>query len=118
VKGRRGAALLEAITALAVAGTGGVALAAVVAHSDMVLRRTIAREREVESAARVLTALSLLERHELEQRLGTSMIGEFRSSIGKPSSDLFRIGIAHDSAADRELLATLVYRSAPGMAGQ
>lgn len=107
MKGRRGAALLEAITALAVAATGGVTLAAVVAHTDMALRRTIAQEREVESAARVLTALSLLRKDELEHRLGASLIGEFRSTIGRASSDLYRIGIAHDSAPGRELLATL-----------
>jgi type II secretory pathway pseudopilin PulG len=105
-----GATLLEAMVALALlAGAGTSLLAALSAsiRSDTELQR---REAALRSAHRVLTAMSLLTRDELDQRIGRHPVGEFIAEVQRPEPTLYRLSIAEARAPGVEALMTVVYR--------
>ncbi len=107
---RGGFALLDVLLALALLGSAGLA---VVSLLDQALRaEQVARavEREYQAADRVLTALTLLHRAELDQRIGRRPLGEFIVDIQRPERGLYRIAVAGVSAPGRDLLVTVVAR--------
>lgn len=111
---RRGAALLEAMIALAIlsaAGIGAVGLVAAGLRSERDVRD---RERAVAAADRVLTASSLLLRTDLDQRLGDRQVGELLVRVGRPEPTLYRIAVAELAHPDVELLTTVMYRPEAG----
>ena len=109
MRGDRGVALLEAVTALALLGVAGTGLAAALREASLVVDVVQAREQTNLAAGRVLTAASLLKRDELDARTGPRQVGEFIVTVRPVDQRLFRIGISLASAPDLELLATLTF---------
>ncbi|MGH7562558.1 MAG: hypothetical protein ACRENB_16240 [Gemmatimonadales bacterium] len=108
----RGTALVEVLCALTILSVIGFTAAGALRETAGAMRGADAGEREMEAAERVLTALTLLTRRELSQRLGTRRVGEFAIRIHRPEADLFRIAVGRDSGVDHEILATVVHRPA------
>lgn len=109
----RGAALLEAMVALAIlatAGTGLVAALGAALRNETELARY---EATVLAADRVLTAMTLLTRNDLDQRLGSHRAGEFVVEVQRPRPTLYRIAVAEARAPEVETLATVVFRPEP-----
>ncbi len=107
---RRGVALLEVLMALALLGSAGLALVALVQGGLADVHRAVAEEASLGTASRVLTALTLLTREELDQRLGQRRIGEFAIDLQRPERGLYRIAVARWEAPGLPLLVTVVYR--------
>jgi type II secretory pathway pseudopilin PulG len=107
---RRGFALLEALVALTLITTVGVSV--VVLGQTAVRAEQKAAEEELQFAAadRLLSAVSLLRRGELDQRLGTNQVGEFAVTVERPEPRLYRVSLARESAPERTLLVTVVFR--------
>ena len=108
--GRRGAVLLEALVALTVLGLVGSGVVSLLAASVRAEQRVAAAEHTLEAADRVLTAMSLLDRRELDRRLGAREVGEFLAVVTRPEATLYRLSIADRALPDAELLVTVVYR--------
>ena len=99
MRDERGIALLEALVALAILSTAGVAF--------------VGLGRAAVEADRFLTATTLLRRQELDERLGHHEVGEFVVHIQRPEPTLYRLAIAETVAPEVELLVTVVYRPLP-----
>jgi len=100
-----GMALLEVLVALVIIGTAAIAL---IELEDEALSATAAarkREQEVLDADRLVTAYTLLNRTDLDQRLGDRIVGHYVVNVQRPERDLYRIEIGH--------LITLVYKPEP-----
>lgn len=106
----RGMALLEVLIALAILTISGLASVSLVDASLRHQLQVVEREQAIDTASRVLTALSLLRGKDLSQRLGTSALGEFEVTISRPETGLYRIALAHTQSRQQELLVTIVYR--------
>lgn len=107
---RRGAALLEvmiALTLLLGAGVSLVSLLGASLRSEITLRD---REERYERLDRLLTAMSLLRRAELDQRIGRHQTGNLVADVQRPESALYRIEIRGDGSNGSESLVTVVYR--------
>ena len=106
---RRGAALLEALVALALLGTIGSAAAWSATEWLHGVDRMRLREREQRSAARLLTAISLWPRDDLDRHLGDRRQGPWRVRIDRPAPTMYVVAIA-DSAQGATILKTALYR--------
>jgi hypothetical protein len=113
VRRRSGVVLLEALVALAILSAAGIALLALVTASLGAERGAREREQTLASADRVLAAMTLLKRDELDQRIGRRRIGEFMVEVQRPERTLYRIAVAEERAAEVEMLLTVVYRPVP-----
>jgi type II secretory pathway pseudopilin PulG len=107
---RRGFALLEALVALALITTVGVSVVVLGQTALATEQRATEEETQVVDADRLLTAVSLLRRGELDQRLGTHQVGAFAVTIERPEPVLYRVSLARAAAPDRTLLVTVVFR--------
>ena len=108
--GRRGAVLLEvlaALTILAFAGVGTLALLAQLADTEARAEATVWRLTDED---RLMTAYVLLNREDLDRRLGTRAVGAYLVEVQRPRTDLYRIAIGDSAGAD---LVTLVHRPEP-----
>lgn len=110
MKGRAGFALLESLLALAILGTAGLSLVALVRSGLESEHKAREVEEVTASASRVLTAMSLLTRADLDQRLGTHPVGEFAVEVQRPERTLYRIAISSQAAPAVEMLVTVVYK--------
>lgn len=115
-KTKKGASLLEAIVALALLAGAGTSLVAALAASIRSQTELHRREMALRSAHRVLTAMSLLTRDELDQRIGRHPVGEFIAEVQRPEPTLYRLSIAEAQAPEVEALVTVVYH--PRVASQ
>jgi len=106
----RGMALLEVLVALAILSASGFALFDVVSASLRGERDARERERTLAAEDRVLTALTLLTRAELDRRLGRHPIGELIADIQRPERTLYRIALVQQESPQVEDLVTVVYR--------
>lgn len=109
----RGIALLEVIVALAIlaiAATSGVQL--LVQASDTFARRAVAEQR-LADASRLLAAVSLLTRADLEARLGSRTAGPYLVTIRRVEPVLFGIEVRDREGAASAVLETLLYRLVP-----
>jgi type II secretory pathway component PulJ len=107
---RDGFALLEALVALTIVTTVGVAVV-VLGQQALRTERIAADEEQLYADAdRLMTAMSLLRRSELDQRLGGHEVGAYTVTIQRPEPSLYRVSLARTSAPGRELLVTVVYR--------
>lgn len=110
---RRGVALLEALIALTILSVAAAGALGAVAESLRSERGMIERERSMEQAHRVMKALSLLSRADLDLRLGQRELGEFLVEVQRSRQTLYRIALANTEAPEVELLVTVVYRPDP-----
>ncbi|MEO8139367.1 MAG: prepilin-type N-terminal cleavage/methylation domain-containing protein [Gemmatimonadota bacterium] len=106
----RGIALLEVLVALTILGTAGLSLVGMLREASAAETATAREEHEVQTAGRVLGALTLLNRTELEQRIGVHPVGEYSVDIARPEATLFRLGVSRRDRPHRTLLATVVFR--------
>lgn len=113
MRDERGVALLEILVALVILVTAGVGLVGLV--SAGLRGEQDARTREVTLATeeRLLAAITLLQRHELDQRIGRRLIGEFIVDVQRPEPTLYRIALLQQTSPHLEDLVTVVYRAAP-----
>ena len=107
----RGVILLEVLLAVTILSLIGVSSVAFISTTIEAQARLHEREVEMAQAERVLTAMALLSRADLEQRLGRREISRFVVWVDRAEPSLFRIGIAPSSQPMTELLSTLAYRS-------
>ena len=106
----RGIALLEALVALTILAGAGTALVAALAgalRSEHALRQ---KELEIMAADRMLGAMALLSRTDLDRRIGQRAVGDLVVDVQRPQPALYRIGIGQADVAEMELLVTVVYR--------
>jgi len=107
-RARGGAALLEALVALALLGTVGSAAAWSATESLRAVQRTHAREVEQRAAAQLLNAVELWPRADLDRHLGTRGEGSWRLYIERPTETVYTVTVS-DSAGG-VLLQTALYR--------
>jgi hypothetical protein len=110
LRSSRGAVLVEMLVALAILSAAGLALLELVTEGLRAERDARERERVVFVGARVLTALTLLKREDLDRRLGRHPIGELIADVERPEPTLYRIAITRSASPEVEDLATVVYR--------
>jgi type II secretory pathway component PulJ len=113
-RSRRGAVLLETIVALTVLATVGSAAAWMAAESMRAVNRVHERESELRRAARLLTAVSLWPREDLDRHLGRTVQGPWVMGIERTDPVVYVVNLA-DSAGGAVLLRTALFRpeSAP-----
>jgi len=106
---RQGAALLEAIIALAVLSISAIAVLRIASESYHALVLSIEAEVRLERAHALMDAATLWSRVELDQRLGERMQGDMRMRIHRDSPSLYSVAL--ESADDGALLLeTTLYR--------
>jgi Tfp pilus assembly protein PilV len=106
---RRGAALLEAIIALAVLSISAIAVVRIASESYHALELSIELETRMERAHALLDAATLWSRSEIDQRLGDRLQGEMRMSIQRVAPALYHVTLV--SAVDgTPLLETTFFR--------
>ena len=110
IRAKRGVALLEALIALALLGTVASAAAWSATESLRAVQRTHAREVEQRRAARLLTAISLWPRADLDRHLGNSRQGPWRLYVERPAPTIYTATI-RDSTGGPILLQTAFYRA-------
>jgi type II secretory pathway pseudopilin PulG len=110
-KRRDGAVLLEAIVALAVLGTIASGSVLLTAESVRAVNRVHAREAGVRGAQRLLDAVSLWPREDLDRHLGSTAQGPWRLYVDRVSNTLYEVAIV-DTATDARILRTAVFRHA------
>ena len=104
----RGAALLEALVALAVLGTVGSAAAWSVTESLRAVQRIHVRETGQRGASRLLTAISLWPRADLDRHLGNTPQGPWRLYIERPTRTIYTVTLRDTTGTP--LLQTALYR--------
>ncbi|HET9292670.1 MAG TPA: hypothetical protein VFO06_00130 [Gemmatimonadales bacterium] len=105
---REGMALLEVLVALAILFAAGAAAVGGVQAALAAERRSALLEAEATDAERLLTALSLLTRADLDLRLGVRNVGEWEVEVLRPEPALYRIALSRKGRAPA--LVTLVHR--------
>jgi hypothetical protein len=106
----RGIALLETLVALAILFAAGLALLDLVTGGLRAERDARERERVLAVEDRVLTALTLFRRDELDRRLGRHPIGKLVVDVERPEPTLYRIAVLQATSPETEDLVTVVYR--------
>src|SRR4029077_4077942 len=101
------------LVALAILGAAGLALVTIEAAALAAERDARKRERTLAAEERVLAAMTLLGRDELNRRLGGHTVGEFLVSVQRPERVLYRLAIGPADAPQVEDLVTVVYRAEP-----
>jgi len=109
----RGVALLEVLVALVILATAGVALMELAGAGLRGEREARIREATLATEERLLGALTMLQRGELDQRIGRRPIGEFIVDVQRPEPTLYRIALLQQQSPDLEDLVTVVYRAEP-----
>jgi prepilin-type N-terminal cleavage/methylation domain-containing protein len=107
---RRGVALLEVLIAIAILGIAGGAIGALLREAIMAERHARIEERTMAEADRVLTALVLLDRAELDRRIGRHPVGEFSVEVERPRATLYRIAVGRVELPEAPLVVTVAYR--------
>ena len=110
----RGAVLLEVLVALTILAVAGLSLVGLLGAGVRAEQDARERERVLADEERVLTAMTLLTRADLDRRLGRHDVGEFVVDVQRPERTLYRIAIAQRSSAHVEGLVTVVFRRAEG----
>lgn len=113
MRAERGVALLEVLVALVILATAGIGLMELVGAGLRAERDARAREATLATEERLLAAHTLLRRHELDQRLGRRVVGEFIVDVQRPEPTLYRIALLHQASPHLEDLVTVVYRAEP-----
>ena len=106
----RGMTLLEVLVALVIVGTAAVAMTGLQAAAARSERQAREREHSLADADRLLTAYTLLDRLDLDRRLGRREVGPFTVVIQRPETTLYRIAVQRSEVADMEDLVTVVFR--------
>ena len=111
MRNERGIALLEVLVAVVILATAGMGLAELVGSGLRAERDASVRESTLGTEERLLSALTLLNRRELDQRIGRRRIGEFIVDVQRPERTLYRIALRQETSPEVEDLVTVVYRA-------
>jgi len=110
VRTERGVALLEVLIALVILATAGMGLLELVGSGLRSAHDARARESTLATEERLLAALTLLQRQELDHRIGRGTIGEFIVDVQRPEKSLYRIALLQRESPQVEDLVTVIYR--------
>lgn len=110
MRNERGVALLEVLVALVILATAGIGLIELVGAGIRAERDARGGEATLATEERLLSALTLLRRHELDHRIGRRGLGEFVVDIQRPERTLYRIAVLQQRSPHVEDLVTVVYR--------
>jgi len=111
LRNNRGVVLLEVLVAVVVLATAGIGLVELVGSGLRAEHDARLRESTLATEERLLSALTLLTRKELDQRLGRRQIGEFIVDVQRPERTLYRIALLQERSPQVEDLVTVVYRA-------
>ena len=106
---RDGVALLEAIVALLILATAGVAMLGATSQAIRATRVARDADRTMRDADALLNATALWPREELDQRLGSRPQGALLMRIDRVLWNLYVVSL-RDSSAASDLLRTTLYR--------
>ncbi|MGH7612407.1 MAG: type IV pilus modification PilV family protein [Gemmatimonadales bacterium] len=109
----RGVALLEVLAAVLIFGVAGLGFVELVAGGTRAVAAARARERELADEERLLAALTLLAREDLDRRIGIRVIGPYAIEVERPEQTLYRLSIRRQGTRGVEDLVTVVYRQEP-----
>jgi len=112
MRNERGVVLLEVLVAVVILATAGIGLVELVGFGMRAEREAHLRETTLATEERLLSALTLLTRTELDQRIGRRRIGEFIVDVKRPERTLYRIALVQEQSPQVEDLVTVVYRRA------
>jgi hypothetical protein len=101
------------MVALAILAAVGSAAAWTAAESIHAVGRVHEREARLHLAAKLLTAVSLWPRADLDRHLGTTRQGPLRMQIDRLRSTLYAVSLA-DSSSGTVLVQTSLFRAEPG----
>lgn len=107
---RRGAALLEAVVALAVLAIVTVTSVSAVAQASHTAGQAVVTERRLREASRFLEAVSLWTADDLDRRLGDRRQGPWRLHVDRERTTLYVVTLSDSAAPSRILLRTALYR--------
>jgi type II secretory pathway pseudopilin PulG len=110
MRNERGIALLEVLVAVVILATAGISLVELVGSGLRAERDARLREATLATEERLLSALTLLNRTELDQRIGRRQIGEFIVDVQRPEPTLYRLALAQQQSPAVEDLVTVLYR--------
>ena len=103
-----GFTLLEALIALTILGIAGTAMIGVAGQAVATGAKAADEERVVQDLDRLITAYALLDRRDLERRIGTELVGTYAVTIGRLDLDLYAVSVGRQGMpAD---LSTVLYR--------
>jgi prepilin-type N-terminal cleavage/methylation domain-containing protein len=108
VNSRHGFALIEVLVALAILGMAGLALVEVGAQSLVTLDRVREVEQRLVDQDRLLSAYALLDRRDLNTRVGWRRVGPYDVVVNRLDFTLFQVSIGMASGPAE--LTTIVYR--------
>lgn len=108
---RRGSALIEVLVALVILAAAGVSTMSYLSAFLDAQARVQLREVESLRAERLLAATALLNREDLDVRLGLRQVGDFLISVNRPAPSLYRIAVSAGGQPETELLVTVVFRA-------
>lgn len=111
MRNSRGVVLLEVLVAVVVLAMAGIGLVELVGSGLQAARRARQRETTLATEERLLAALTLLNRKELDQRIGRWQIGEFIADVQRPERTLYRVALLQEQSPQVEDLVTVVYRA-------
>ena len=111
MRNERGVVLLEVLVAVVILATAGIGLVELVGAGLRAERDARLREATLATEERLLSALTLLNRTELDQRIGRRPIGEFVVDVQRPERTLYRIALLRAQSPHVEDLVTVVYRA-------
>ncbi len=111
MRNERGVVLLEVLVAVVVLATAGIGLVELVGSGLRAERDARLRESTLATEERLLAALTLLNRKELDQRIGRREIGEFIVDVQRPERTLYRVALLQAQSPQVEDLVTVVYRA-------
>ncbi len=111
MRSERGVVLLEVLIAVVILATAGIGLVELVGSGLRAERDARLRENTLATEERLLSALTLLTRKELDQRIGRRHVGEFIVDVQRPERTLYRIALLDEQSSQVEDLVTVVYRA-------
>jgi hypothetical protein len=111
MQSERGVVLFEVLVAVVILATAGIGLVELVGSGLRAERDARQRESTLATEERLLSALTLLNRKELDQRIGRRRVGEFVVDVQRPEKTLYRIALLQEQSPQVEDLVTVVYRA-------
>ena len=112
VRKRRGLVLLEVIVALTIFSVAGVSVVTLAAGALSAMARAHQADVASQKANHFFDAVSLWPRADLDRHLGDRSEGPWRLRVERPMPTLYVVSL-RDSATDRILFATSLYRPEP-----
>ena len=112
---RRGAVLLEAMVALLIMSTAGLAASAIVSSAAVAVRRAHTAGVEAAQASAFFEAVTLWTREDFDRRLGARPQGPWVLHIERPVPTLYVLRLTNVQTGV-ELLRTAAYRPEPSRA--